>query len=106
MLGRLTINIQLVVVYLNASMRTDEAVCGLSEVIQRKYLALATQRGGRAWPRRYYDFLARHPFHLSSDQKPERVMTDLATKDVAASSQNQAFSAVAFLFARPGVERD
>jgi hypothetical protein len=67
-------------------MNRDEAMRRLTEVIRRKHLALTTETG-------YCDNLKGLPAHLSSEQKLERFLTDLATKDVAASTQNQAVNA-------------
>jgi hypothetical protein len=50
-------------------MNTDEATHRLTEVIRRKLLALAAERSCR---RRYCDYLKSFPFHLPSEQKPER----------------------------------
>ncbi len=79
-------------------MNTDEAIHRLTEVIRRKHLALATVRSYRAWLRRYCDCLKGLPSHLSSEQKLERFLTDLAKKDIAASTQNQAFNAIIFFY--------
>jgi integrase len=38
------------------------------------------------------------PSHLSSEQKMERFLTELALKDVSASTQNQAFNAILFFY--------
>jgi hypothetical protein len=75
-------------------MNTEKAVARLSEVIRRKPLALATERSYCAWLRRYCDNLKGLPAHLSSEQKLVRFLNALAQKNVAASTQNQAFSAV------------
>ena len=83
--------------YYNGQMNTDEAVRRLTEVVRRKHLALATERTYCAWLRRYCDFLKGLPLHLPSEHKLERFLTVLAQKDVAASTQNQAFNAIVFL---------
>jgi integrase-like protein len=75
-------------------MNTDQAVRRLTEVLRRKHLALATERSYCAWLRRYCDYLKTIPFHFPSQQKLERFLTALAKKDVAASTQNQAFNAI------------
>ena len=80
--------------YYNGQMNTDEAVRRLTEVVRRKHLALATERTYCAWLRRYCDFLKGLPLHLPSEHKLERFLTVLAQKDVAASTQNQAFNAI------------
>src|SRR5579872_3503769 len=79
-------------------MKTDEAVKRLTEVIRRKHLALATERTYCTWLRRYCGFLKTLPLHLPSEHKLERFLTALALKDVAASTQNQAFNAIIFFY--------
>jgi site-specific recombinase XerD len=79
-------------------MNTDEAVQRLTEVVRRKHLALATERTYCAWLRRYCDFLKGLPLHLPSEHKLERSLTVPAQKDVAASTQNQAFDAIIVLY--------
>jgi integron integrase len=85
-------------VYYNGQMKTNEAVCRLTEVVRRKHLSLATERSYCAWLRRYCDYIKGLPFHLPSEQKLERFLTTLAKKDVAASTQNQAFNAIIFFY--------
>src|SRR5712692_8785053 len=79
-------------------MNTDGAVRRLAEVLRRKQLALATERSYCAWLRRYCDYLKGLPSHTSSEQKPERFLTHLAKKGVAASTQNQVFNAIIFFY--------
>jgi hypothetical protein len=86
-------------------MNQDDAARPLTEVIRRKHLALATETGSCAWLRRYCDYLKGLPSHLPSEQKLERFLTDLATKDVAASTQNQAFNARTPLGGNAGLRR-
>jgi len=80
-------------VYYNGQMNTAEAVRRPTEVVQRKHLTLATGRACRAWLGRYCHFLKALPFPLPSEHKLERFLTVPAQKDVAASTQNQAFNA-------------
>jgi hypothetical protein len=79
-------------------MNTDEAVRRLEEIVRRKHLALATERTYGAWLRRNCDFLKWLPLHLPSEHKLERFLTVLATNNVAASTQNQAFNAIVFFY--------
>lgn len=52
-----------------------------------------------SWLRRYMVALLRYPETLSSEQKLEHLLSDLACKrDISASSQNQAFSAIVFFY--------
>ena len=79
-------------------MNTEKALARLTEVIRRKHLALATERSYCAWPRRYCDNLKGLTAHLSSGQKLERFLNALARQNVAASTQNQDFSAIIFFY--------
>jgi site-specific recombinase XerD len=85
-------------VYYNGQMNTNEAVRRLTEVVRRQHLALATERTYCAWLRRYCDFLKGLPLHLPSEHKLEQFLTALAQRDVAASTQNQAFNAIIFFY--------
>src|SRR6266852_1740644 len=78
-------------------MNTDAAIHRLTKVIRRKHLALATGRSYRAWLTRYCGCLKGLPFHLPSEQKLERLRTDLAKKCIAPTTQNQAFNATIFI---------
>jgi len=49
----------------------DEAMRGITEVIRRKLLALAAERG-------YRNYLKMLTFHLPSEQKSERFLTALS----------------------------
>jgi hypothetical protein len=75
-------------------MKTNEALRPLTEVVRRQHLALATERTYCAWLRRYCDFLKGMPLDLPTEHKLERFLTVPAQKDVAASTQNQAFNAL------------
>ncbi len=86
-------------VYQNGRMNNDEAMQRLTKVIWRKHPALATERSYCVW--RYCQYLELLPFHLPREQKLERFPTALAGKDVAASTQNQAFNAIIFSTKRP-----
>ena len=79
-------------------MNATETIRRMREVIRRQHKALATEQNYVHWLRRYMAALPRMP-HLSSEQKLERFLTELALKrDVAASTQNQAFNAIAFIY--------
>ena len=71
----------------------------MREVLRRQHKALATEDSYVHWLRRYMAALHNMPQTLSSEQKVERFLTDLALKrDVAAATQNQAFNAIAFFY--------
>jgi hypothetical protein len=50
-------------------------------------LGLAMKQSYHTWLRRYGDYLKGLLAHLSSEQKLERLPTNLAKKDVASSTQ-------------------
>src|SRR5437879_5930288 len=79
-------------------MNTEQAVQKMTDVIRRKHFTLSTEQCYCGWLRRYCDYLAKLPVHLSSEQKLERFLTALAKDDVAASTQNQAFNAILFFY--------
>lgn len=80
-------------------MNATEAVRRLREVIRRQYKALATEASYVHWLRRYMAALASMPPTLPSEQKLERFLTNLALQhNVAASTQTQAFNAIAFFY--------
>src|SRR5260370_23921358 len=80
-------------------MKTGAAVRRLAKVLRRKHLALATERSYRAWLRRYCEYLEELPFHLASEQKPERTLSALAKNYVAPATQDQAINLRMFFHA-------
>ena len=80
-------------------MRATEAVRRMREVIRRQPMALSTEQAHVHWSRRYVGALQGIPPTLPSEKKPERFLSQLALRrGVAASTQNQAFNAVAFFY--------
>ncbi len=80
-------------------MNTAEAVLRLRDVIRRQHKALATEQTYVLWLRQYMTALFLMPPGLSSEQKLERFLTQLAVdRGVAASTQNQAFNAILFFY--------
>src|SRR5258707_6057657 len=77
-------------------MNTEQALQRTREVVRRKHLALSTEEVYCAWLRRYCQYIKQLAPHTSSEQKLERFLTALAREDVSASTQNQAFNAIAF----------
>src|SRR5713101_2446997 len=84
-------------VYQNARMNADEAMHRLTEALCRKRPALARERNYRAWPSQHCDYIKGIPFHLPSQQKPERFLTALVKNSVAPGLRNQALNAMSFL---------
>ena len=71
----------------------------VSEVMRFKHYSLRTERTYREWIRRFILFHGkRHPREMGAFEV-ERFLSDLATtRKVAASTQNQAFNALLFLY--------
>lgn len=67
--------------------------------IRLRHFALSTEQAYCHWAGRYYDFCLHLPKTWSSERKTEAFLTDLALKQgVAARTQNQALSALLFLY--------
>jgi len=83
-------------------MNSTEAVERTRAVIRRQHKTIATEQTYLTylhWLRRYMVALVQMPTVLSSEQKLERFLTDLALrKNVSASTQNQAFNAILFFY--------
>jgi integron integrase len=73
-------------------MNTQQAVQRLREVVRRQHKAISTESSYVFWLRRYSGV-------LTSEQKLERFLTELARdRCVSAVSQNQAFNAILFFY--------
>ena len=80
-------------------MNPQEAINQTRAVIRRQHKALATEESYLNWLRRYIQAVRQMPNGLSSEKKLERFLTELAlARDVSASTQNQAFNAIAFFY--------
>src|SRR5262245_9398596 len=80
-------------------MNTAQAIERLRRVIRRQHKSLATEDTYIFWLRRYMAALHKMPNTLSSEKKLEQFLSDLARhRDLSASSQNQAFNAIAFFY--------
>lgn len=67
--------------------------------IRLMHYALSTEYAYCHWIGRYYDFCLSLPPAMPSERKAEAFLTDMAVRlHVAAKTQNQAFSAVLFLY--------
>lgn len=68
--------------------------------VRLKGYSLRTEECYAGWIGRYYDFVLRVPREWSPERKVEAFLTELVTRhDVAATTQNQAFNALLFLYA-------
>ena len=80
-------------------MNLNDALERLRSVLHRQHKALATEDSYVFWLRSYVRALNAMPDSLSSEQKLEHFLTDLACRrDLAASTQNQAFNAILFFY--------
>jgi integron integrase len=80
-------------------MNESDAIRRMIEVIRLQHKALATESCYVHWLRHFMLKVKQMPPSLSSEQKLERFLTELAvSKDLAASTQNQAFNAIAFFY--------
>jgi integron integrase len=75
------------------------AIERLRNVLRRQHLAIATESTYVYWLRHYVSALNSMPAALSSEQKLELFLTNLARhRDLSANSQNQAFNAVLYFY--------
>jgi integron integrase len=80
-------------------MNPTEATQKMRAVIRRQHKSMATEDSYVGWLRRYMGAVRQMPEALTSEQKLERFLTDLALRSgVAASTQNQAFHAIRFFY--------
>ena len=80
-------------------MQIDDAICLVRETCRRQQLSLSTEKYYTHWIRRYGVFLQDGQFrHASPEAKMEAFLTRLAVEGVSASTQNQAFNALLFLY--------
>jgi integron integrase len=79
-------------------MNADDAVNRLVEVIRLRHLAKATEDCYAGWLRRFARFLCDRKPAGTTEQKLEAFLSQLASQDVAASTQNQAFNALVFFY--------
>lgn len=79
-------------------MNKEQALNRVREVLRRQHKALNTEQVYVHWLGRYINALGQMPAALPSEQKMERFLTELAQRDVSASTQNQAFNAILFFY--------
>ena len=80
-------------------MNPSEAIERARAVIRRQRKTMATEQSYLHWLRHYMAALGGMARNLSSEQKLECFLTDLAVrKNVLASTQNQAFNAILFFY--------
>lgn len=80
-------------------MNPQQAIKQTRDVIRRQHKALATEQTYLHWLGRYIRALQEMPPDLTSEQKMEQFLSDLAVRaNVSASTQNQAFNAILFFY--------
>lgn len=80
-------------------MNRIQVVDRMREQIRVKHLRLSTEQSYIRWVQKYISFLIGISIDLSSEEKISRYMTHLAVEcNVSASTQNQAFHAVLFMY--------
>src|SRR5262245_23017685 len=85
-------------VSITQAMKAQEAINKTREIIRRQHKALATEESYLYWLRCYIAAVAQMPNELPSEGKVERFLTELAGRNVAASTQNLAFNAITFFY--------
>ena len=80
-------------------MNTQQAVQRLREVVRRQHKAISTESTYVFWLRGYMRVIPGYPGGLTSEQKLERFLTELARdRCVSTITQNQAFNAILFFY--------
>ena len=79
-------------------MTERETIVAVRKAIRLRHMALSTERTYIHWVRRYCRAILKHADGLSSRSHIERFLSDLARADCSASTQNQAFNAIMFLY--------
>lgn len=79
--------------------KREEILRLVTDRVRLRHMSLRTEECYRYWIGQYCDFVRGVPFELPSEKKMEAFLTYLARdKCVSASTQNQAFHAVRFLY--------
>ena len=80
-------------------MNLPNAIERLRNVVHRQHKSLSTEDAYVHWLRRYVSALTSMPGSLPSEQKLENFLNNLARhRNLAASTQNQAFNAILFFY--------
>lgn len=83
---------------MRANKQIEKTLQRVREVIRRKHLALATEECYCGWIARYCAYVLAIGERGTSEYKFERWLTSLAQSGVSATTQNQAFCAIVFLY--------
>ena len=79
-------------------MKIAEALEQLSDALRLRHFSHRTEQSYRMWLQSYMEAVRRLPRGWTSEQKVEAFLTAQARRGVAASTQNQAFNALAFFY--------
>lgn len=79
-------------------MKPSEALQKTQDVIRLRHLARSTEECYLGWIKRFMGFVDRLDPTLASEAKVESFLTSLAKLGCSASTQNQAFNAILFLY--------
>lgn len=80
------------------SMTEAQDIQRTQAVIRLRHLSFSTEQSYCGWLRRYVRFLPKLAATATSEQKVEAFLSHLARRDISASTQNQAFSALLFFY--------
>lgn len=79
-------------------MNRHQAIEAVRDMLRIKHLAYSTEKSYTHWVSRYCRFIDTLSGKLTSEQKVEAFLSSLAKANVSASTQNQAFYALLFLY--------
>ena len=79
-------------------MKLSQAEADLIASLRLKHYSLATERTYVHWLRRFFGWLRSNAWAVTPQQRMEGFLTSLAQSDVAAATQNQAFSSILFFY--------
>jgi len=79
-------------------MTISQALEQLTGALRLRHFSHRTEQSYRLWLQSYMGWLRSRPAQWSSEQKVEAFLTAEARRGVAASTQNQAFNALAFFY--------
>jgi site-specific recombinase XerD len=79
-------------------MKWNEVEKRMQDVARLRHLAYSTERSYITWAKQYAKWLAKQPAAGEAREKVERFLTGMARSNYSAISQNQAFSALLFLY--------
>ena len=80
-------------------MNSKLAIQQLRDVIRRQHKSVSTESSYVYWLKRYITAITRLPQSLTSEQKAEHFLNEMAkNRDISATTQHQAFNAITFFY--------